>query len=748
MARRPVVALALGLLTGLLGVGAAALRPVLELEENVGLQALFALRGPVPVPDDVVVVGIDRDAAEALGLPLDLTQWPRSVHAELLDRLVAAGVSTVAFDIMFERQREPMQDERLARAIDESRSVILLDRMQRRITPLEGSGNQPSVQEITRRLRPLPKFTAGAVATAPFPLPVVPIRTSQFWTFLPFAFDAPTLPVAALQLHLLGALEQLRARLIELRPELSERLPPCVDTEPLRKADVFERTMRELRAVFLAEPDLVGTMRERIEDESSDILDGELRRQLLALLLAYGGPSSRYLNYYGPPQSIRTVPYHEALANFERDPKDWAGKAVFIGFSERTQPDQQDTFYSVFSERSGLNLSGVEIAATAFANLLESRPVTPLTMGQSLLTVFVWGTLLGTGLALASTGIAVTMGLTAAMAYTGLAVQQFGSAGTWWPLVVPLLLQLPAGLFGAAWWNYARAHGRSRRLGRATRLYLPDSVVRRMEDEPGPLADGYELVDGICLVTDAEQYTALSESMRPEDLAGVLNQYYEVLFEIVQRNGGQVTDVVGDSMVAVWTSKGAPDDARSAACRAALEVVSAQQTRRGRIDVALPTRVGLHGGEFLLGTIGAAQHLEYRAVGDTVNSASRMQGLNKQLGTRILVSAQALATGGEWASRELGTFMLAGKQAALTVYELLGAPDSATTSSLAIVESFATALASYRAGRLSAALEQFREIVARYPDDGPSRFYRALCERALARSPGEPWDPVVRLPDK
>ena len=110
--------------------------------------------------------------------------------------------------------------------------------------------------------------------------------------------------------------------------------------------------------------------------------------------------SSRYLNYYGPARTIRTIPYESVVAN--RATLDVAGKTVFVGYSDR-QTRQSDFFHSVFSERTGSNLSGVEIGATAFANMLEQRSLVPLGRLPHLLTVLLWGFGLGVLLSLQRT---------------------------------------------------------------------------------------------------------------------------------------------------------------------------------------------------------------------------------------------------------------------------------------------------------------------------------------------------------
>ncbi len=116
---------------------------------------------------------------------------------------------------------------------------------------------------------------------------------------------------------------------------------------------------------------------------------------LKSLIRMYQGANTPYLNFYGPPGTITSIPYHVILnpqetSSVNHIPLDLQGKTVFVGFSERTRLEQKDGFYTVFSQASGLDLSGVEIAATAFANLLEDLPVQPLGLRGHLVTILLW----------------------------------------------------------------------------------------------------------------------------------------------------------------------------------------------------------------------------------------------------------------------------------------------------------------------------------------------------------------------
>jgi len=234
--------------------------------------------------------------------------------------------------------------------------------------------------------------------------------------------------------------------------------------------------------------------------------------------------------------------------------------------------------------------------------------------------------------------------------------------------------------------------------------------------------------------------------MAPEALAALMNRYYESLFQPVREHGGFVSDVVGDAMLAVWAQVKPDAGQRAQACRAALDVAQAAERFSQSLESAgLSTRIGLHAGPILLGNIGAADHFEYRAVGDIVNTAARLQALNKLLGTRVLVSRETVDGLDEFRVRDLGVFLLPGKTRPTAVLELQGVAQTATHVGLGLAQDFATALREFKERGFARARTSFVQLLERFPQDGPSRYYLALCEHYLARPPGPAWDGVVTV---
>jgi adenylate cyclase len=339
-------------------------------------------------------------------------------------------------------------------------------------------------------------------------------------------------------------------------------------------------------------------------------------------------------------------------------------------------------------------------------------------------------------------GIAVVVVVAAVVAYVWMAAGVFSAAGLWLPLVVPVGIQAPTVLLSTLLLGYRRASQQRQRVREALGYYVPADMVDRLTRESLRPGNDSTLLHGACLVTDADGFTKLAETMGPQALARLLNDYYAALFDAVRRHGGQVADVAGDSMVAVWTDVRPDAEVRRLACVAALEVKLAAEAFNRRLGhAALPTRVGLDAGELALGNIGAGSRYEYRAVGDIVNTASRLQGLNRQLGTRVLASGAAVSQAGSYGCRDLGSFQLAGKTQALWVYELY-APAQGYDEDERLRADFAAALALFQSGDWALSAQQLRRLLEQFPADGPARFYLALIESHGGEPPQDWHGPV------
>ena len=751
MRSRLFKALLLGLLIGILGLIVSPFPFSLDLEENTGLGLLFKLRGPRQAPAEAVVVSIDKESSENLNLPDNPDKWPRSLHARLTEKLARQGAKVIAFDVHFIEPRSPEDDRMFSEAIRKAGNVVLTEPLKTKEVPLSGEGNSYAPgHNIVKVVEPIDILSRPAAATAPFTLPRIPFKVNQYWTFETAAGDSPSTPLVALQLYTIKAYGTFIDLMIRSGSSQAKDLPP--DAGPVLKSGGLKNLMKDIRGIFEADPLLAERMRQ--ETNASAELTGQPEKRMLieSLIEMYSGSGSRYINYYGPPGTVTTLPYYKVLHIGEADAEgkiDLRGKAVFVGLSEVLLAERKDSFYTVFSLPNGTFIGGVEIAATAFLNLLTNTPVRHLSPYSFFILIFLWGLFMGVICRISPIGVAAVSSVGLSILYLFLAEHQFKSSNMWYPVVVPLFFQVPLAFVGATVWNYIDTNKEKKNIRNAFEHYLPKDVVAQLAKDLTHITTGNRVVYGVCLFTDAQHYTSLSETMDPQELGRFMNTYYETMFKPVKLHSGIVSGVIGDSMLALWVAASSDNTLKNNACLAALDINRQLQLfGQSSETVKLKTRIGLHYGQILLGHIGALDHYEYTPMGDIVNTASRIEGLNKYLGTSLLVSEEVVHQLNGFLTRELGKFRLKGKIQPVVIHELLCRAEEADEKLREAYAAFAGALEAFRRQSWEEAMEKFHFTTKTIAEDGPSLFYLERCEHYLKNPPEEKWAGVVNMDKK
>ncbi len=742
-------ALTMGLAVALFGLIASMSPLGMTLEEDMGLHWLFTLRGERAAPKDVVVVTTDRKSAFDLGVPQEIWKWPRSLHAQLVTELSNRGATAIAFDLFFKEAGVAEEDTKFAEAMHNAGNVVLIEKMTTPSTTQQNSG-------IIMQLSPTVQLREAAHALAPNPLPAVPFRVNQFWSYEPSPEHFATLPVVAALIHDL----QPKTHVWELVNTMTPGVLPTQGNA--QEIANHQEIAKKLRSTIRTTPQIVDPLVNVLtyQGENNTAFKGKV---LAGLLKAIEHGDSQYLDYYGPPRTITTIPYSCVIQTCppEDGPSiDFTGKAVFVGLSEEVKAEQKDRFHTVFTSPDGLYLSGVEIAATAFANLLEDRKISPLSWWQHLGTLITWGIFLGLVLRIVpqapifrtSAGLAIGFigaGLISLGIYAGIAFILFSQFAIWLPLVIPLLFQLPLAIIGTVFWRYRETHHERENIHRALQYYVPGPVAEQLTKSIEAIGTTSELVEGICLSTDAEHYTALAESLDLHELRAFMNQYFKTVFEPVRKRQGIVSDVVGDAVLAIWAAPTLNQEMKQQVCEAALDIIQAVgRFNAEHPETPLPTRIGLHGGSMLLGNVGCMDHYEYRAIGDIVNTATRIEGVNKQLGTRILGSRQVLENVDGFLTRDLGRFQLVGKNRPIIIYELIGREAEADALQYDAVHTFADGLRAFHNRQWEQAITAFRECLTAYGNDGPSQYYLHASETFKINPPLHSWEGMMTLQKK
>ena len=421
-----------------------------------------------------------------------------------------------------------------------------------------------------------------------------------------------------------------------------------------------------------------------------------------------------------------------------------SSSSEFSELHSATQPDSYDTVYSGLN---GINVTGAEIGATAFSDLAEdlspSRPI-----GPAVVEIVVVALALAAAASFGRVTVVLAAGAVIAAAVLGVGWYAF-SADRWLlPVTNPILFQIPVGILTAAWCMRAEEHQQRRRMAGAARQYLPEEVVRSLAS--GPLHGSSDLAGevryAVCLASDIEGFTTLSERLPPELVQKLLNQYFHGMFEVMQRHGGVISDISGDGVMCVWSVPAYAVTACARAVGAAVDLLEAvERFNFAHPNDKLPTRIGIHAGSALVGIVGGAGRYASTIVGDVANTASRIEGLNKQLGTRLLASEEALSRVTGFILRPLGGFLLAGKSEAIRVSEVLGRIGDHRAAQLA--GDFGEAFEAFQSRRWDEAIIKLEAILHAHPADGPSRYFLARALR-LRTTPKETAVALIPRVDK
>jgi adenylate cyclase len=617
----------------------------------------------------------------------------------------------------------------------------------------DGSGKQVGLVWQERIIEPTAPLADAAKGLGPFPLPKDQIAVDTFWAFKP-SVDAPTIPAVALQLHALGAYDKWLDLLERADAPGVQNLPQ--HPEDLARASDVRALMRNLRNAFQMDPGLGKRIVEQFDGRGGENLDDKDRRLFKALIGLYQGVDERYLNFYGPPGSITNIPYHAFLTDddprFDEKDLDLTGKIVFVGFSDLYDPGQPDRFYTVFTQKidqGSVDLSGVEILATALGNLLTNRSLRPSGTRRTVWIVLLFGLLLGSLSYIPPAMAAAPLTLGAVLLYAAAAQYVFNQADLWLPLATPILVQSPIALFLGLGGHYWLEHRQKLRVNEALAHYLPKNIAEGLTEAGLDLDTLNRVVHGTCLATDMSGFTSISENLRPRELARFMNDYFDTLAQPLKRHGVDITEFHADTIMCAWTATDIETVARHEAVLAALDVVDAvEEFAERHAQFRLNARIGLESGRFFLGHTGGGGQLTYSILGDCANTAARLEGLNKHVGTHILATQSVVEDLEDIVLRPLGLFQLVGKTDPRPVVEVLGRRAHASGSQLRLCEIFTEALEVFLEQKWAYAAASFRAVLQDYPHDGPSKFYLDRCRRYQVEPPGPERTPLIRMVTK
>jgi adenylate cyclase len=475
------------------------------------------------------------------------------------------------------------------------------------------------------------------------------------------------------------------------------------------------------------------------------------------------GDFAFYMNYYGPG-SMPGYSYYRALnrplkdAYLDRLPDGtFKDKVVFVGAKYKTKIYEQrkDEYQTPFSSLPTLELyeqfvAGVEIHANAYLNLANGDWITGFNQTTRSRIILLAGVLFGCGLILCRPGPSLILALGSIAAIIVACYFMFKIQHYWFPWTVVAIAQIPVALLWSVGVNSIRLYVEKRLLEQSLAAYVSPKRVKQIVGRREILKPGAEKQMLTVLFSDIENFTVLSEGVDSDDLAKLMNRYFEnAVTNCIFKTDGTVVKYIGDAIFSFWNAPEEQQDHQIRACEAALLLSSEAITfEKGGQQKRFRTRVGLHTGVANVGNFGSAARIDYTALGENINLASRMEGLNKYLGTSVLITGDTHSGIGEkLILRFCGKFILKGFEKAVEVYEIVCKPEDADASK-AWREAFSAALKDFCKREFDAAERGFRCVLQLKPDDGPSKYYLKEIEEFRAHPLEADWDGEIELKEK
>jgi len=635
------------------------------------------LSAPV-APDDVVLAKIDQGSIDFYSREFNISwPWPRSLYARAVDYLAAAGARAVAVDLVLsEPGLYDGEDERLAASIQSSGHVFL---------PLFFHQGEDVTEAVER----------FALPAAP-QLKRLPVRQG------PVLLPLPSLCAAA-------------------------RGGGNAQADPDRD-HVYRRIRHFVGHGGKIYPSLALAM----------ALYAEPRLDLDDVPFAADGGLN--LRFYRK-DSFRTYAISELIqSQVRRDagekpivaPAGLKGRIVVIGATATGLLDNRATPVNAGG-------SGFELHATALANLLQRDFIRVAPPWAQWLLVLLAIALLNLFLPRIQ---ALTWQLLAALAIILLALAGnfiLFRAGVDLDFI-PLFLGLVICSGYDAYVRYQRVRREKKFIEGAFKGYMSDSLLAEIKKNPGGLHLGGEKKRVTVFFSDLAGFTSLSEKLPPEEVVRILNTYLERMTAEIMEGDGFVNKFEGDAIMAFWGAPLPSERQAALAMRAALRCQEKLRELNDEFaDAGLPRlgmRVGVNSGEVIVGNIGSRRRFEYTVIGDAVNLASRLEGINKQYGTRVICgSLAAQMAAGEMILRRLDRVRVKGKQVPEEIFEVVAARDAMPAHVPGRLTEFEKGLRLYFAGDFAAAMDVFLALA----DDGPAQVFAKRC-CWLLDNPPENWD--------
>lgn len=719
--------------------------PFLDLMELKTTDLRFKSRGNIPTTSNVVLAVIDEKSIAKEGKWI----WPRSKMADLINKLSDAGAKVVAFDIGFLEA-------------DEKSTVRAIEDIQKKMGDLNQSN--PSLAKYLDDL----KFHTDndrLLANA--------IRNSKAKVILGYFFQTDETSA--------GHIDEKEIRMHQNNVQGSEYKSISYSSELARNAPLIETFSPQSNIKVISEttgysgyfnmfPDEDGVVRwipavlkcrESLYAPLSIVtISAFLDSQPSVQLYEYGIGEIKIgdmsiptdeigriiINYRGPGKTFPHIPVTDILKG-EADADLIKDKIVLIGATAVGVYDLRVTpFSNVFP--------GLEIHANVIDSILGKDLLYHPSWANlfDILAIIIAGLFLGIIIPRTNVLAGAAASIFLFFGYILLCQLLFSGKGWILNLVYPLSVMIIV-YVSITLYRYIAESKQKKFIRDAFSTYLAPSVVKQLIDSPEKLDLGGQERDITAFFSDVQGFTGISETLSPKELVELLNEFLTEMTDIILEYEGTVDKFEGDAIIAFF---GAPNDLPNhseVACKACIKMqkkLEALRTKwKSEKRPALKMRIGLCSGNAIVGNMGSKNRMDYTMMGDTVNIAARLEGVNKIYGIYTLISDTTFrAAGNGIVTREIDSVNVVGRKEPVTIYELIGYPEDVDDRMKMTFELYEKGLEAYRKSNWDLAIKQFISALDMTINDGPSKTMLARCNEFKTCPPDKNWKGAYTIKSK
>ena len=692
------------------------------------------IRGERPITNKIKIIAIDENSLTNEGR----WPWSRRKMAQLVDRLVEANVASIGFDIFFPEHENHISPERFESGIKQQ----ITEKMNAEELVSWYKNLNDSDQHFAKSIERSERVTLGFfVNPADKKLNSSDLEQLDFSQYsIVQRFDDRTKPLPLRQIFSVGL----------SIPELMNAANAAGYVSFVPEMDGVVRWVPTLMQhdEYMFPPLSLQVAREAVQSPLAvNIYEFGVEKIALGEIpIPVKENGDILINYYGPALTFDHISATDVLTG-KVGQEELSGKIVLVG---ATAAGIHDIHTSPF----GPLFPGVEIHANIMESILQNdylmRPEWLSIL--DLLLIAVSGLLLGLVSQKYKAYGAATFLAFGMLGYLAFDFYLFTQKGLWVNTVYPIFTQLFV-YSGLILYHFGFEQREKRFIKGAFSQYLAPTVVNQLVDNPDFLKLGGERREITAFFSDVAGFSSISEKLEPEKLVKLLNDYLTKMTDIILKYEGTVDKFEGDAIIAFF---GAPLIFKDHALRSCLVSVEMQECLeimrtdwRAQGEPELFMRIGVNTGPAVVGNMGSTTRLDYTMMGDSVNLAARLEGVNKQYKTYTMISESTYEQAKDGIeAREVDLIRVVGKREPVRIYELLGKKGEIDATMKQTLPFFIEGYELYKKREWNKSAEFFEKVLAINSEDGPSLTYFERCITFQVHPPSDDWDGVFSMGSK